>query len=310
MRRGVVATLVSATGFGLMPVFASYAYGTGMSVTTLLMVRFAIAAAVFLAWLGLRGRLGRPTRRQWATLALLGGGMYAAQSLLYFTAVQRIAPALAVLLLYLYPGLVSVLSALVDRTRIGWTVAGPILVSLAGLALVVGRLDTGLDVPGVLAAVGAAVAYACYIVLGSRVSAALSPAVTTAYLAMFATGSFALLGLVSGGLDLGFAAPGWGWAAAVALVSTVLAISLFFVGATALGPVRASILSMLEPVVAVLASWLLLGGTLSWAQLAGGAVVLAGAVWGILASAPRERLTADSDVPADRRGSSSARSRS
>ncbi|MFJ2030884.1 DMT family transporter [Streptosporangium sp. NPDC087985] len=298
MRRGVMATLVSATGFGLMPVFASYAYGAGMSVTTLLMLRFAIAAAVFLVWLGLRGRLGRLTGRQWATLALLGGGMYAVQSLLYFTAVQRIAPALAVLLLYLYPGLVSVLSAVVERTRLSWTVVGPILVSLAGLTLVVGRLDTGLDVPGMLAAVGSAVAYACYIVLGSRVSASLSPTVTTAYLAMFATGSFALLGLASGGLDIGFAPAGWGWVAAVAIVSTVLAIALFFVGATTLGPVRASILSMLEPVVAVLATWLLLDGALSGPQLAGGAVVLAGAVWGVLAAPARravpvgERVTA------------------
>ncbi|MEV4247698.1 DMT family transporter [Streptosporangium canum] len=300
MRRGVVATLVSAAGFGLMPVFAFYAYGTGMSVTTLLLLRFAMAAAVFLGWLGLRGRLGRLTGRQWATLALLGGGMYATQSLLYFTAVQRIAPALAVLLLYLYPGLVSVLSAVVERTRMSWSVVGPILVSLAGLTLVVGRLDAGLDLLGVLAAVGAAVAYAFYIVLGSRVSASLSPTVTTAYLTMFAAGSFALLGPVLGGLDLGFAPAGWGWAAAVAIVSTVLAIALFFVGATALGPVRASILSMLEPVVAVLAAWLLLGGTLSWPQLAGGAVVLAGAVWGILASSARGAASAgkeDGAVP-------------
>ncbi|MGJ6969102.1 DMT family transporter [Streptosporangium sp. G11] len=287
MRRGVVATLISATAFGIMPIFASYAYGTGMSVTTLLMLRFAITAAVCLAWLTPRGRLGRLTGRQWASLALLGGGMYAAQSLLYFTAVQRIAPALAVLLLYLYPGLVSVLSAMVDRTRPSWTVVGPILVSLAGLTLVVGRLDAGLDVLGVLAAVGSAVAYALYIVLGSRISVELSPTITTAYLSVFATGSFTLLGLTTGGLDLGFAAAGWGWAAALAIVSTVIAIGLFFVGATTLGPVRASILSMLEPVVAVVAAWLLLGGTLSGPQLLGGAVVLAGAVWGILATPSR-----------------------
>jgi drug/metabolite transporter (DMT)-like permease len=284
MRRGVVAILISATAFGFMPIFASYAYGTGMSVTTLLMLRFMITAAVCLAWLLPRGGLGRLTGRQWASLALLGGGMYTAQSLLYFTAVQRIAPALAVLLLYLYPGLVSVLSAMVDRTRPSWAVVGPILVSLAGLTLVVGRLDAGLDVLGVLAAVGAAVAYALYIVLGSRVSAELSPMITTAYLSVFATGSFTLLGLATGGLDLGFAAAGWGWAVALAIVSTVIAIGLFFVGATTLGPVRASILSMLEPVVAVVATWLLLGGTLSGPQLLGGAVVLAGAAWGILAT--------------------------
>ncbi|GAA2908174.1 hypothetical protein GCM10010517_74610 [Streptosporangium fragile] len=291
MRWGVVATLVSATAFGLMPVFASYAYGTGMSVTTLLAARFAIAAAVFLAWLGVRGRLTRLTGRQWATLALLGGGMYTTQSLLYFTAVERIGPAPAALLLYLYPGLVSVLSALAERTRPGWTTVGPTLVSLAGLTLVVGRVQAGLDVLGMLAALGSAVAYACYIVLGSRVSTALSPAVTTAYLSMFATGSFLVLGLATGGLDLGFAAAGWAWAATVAIVSTVLAIALFFVGATTLGPVRASLLSMFEPVVAVVAAWLLLGGSLTTLQLAGGAVVLAGAAWGVLSAADRAAVS-------------------
>ncbi|GAA3137160.1 DMT family transporter [Planomonospora alba] len=285
VRRGVAATLVSAAAFGFMPVFASYAYGTGMSVTTLLALRFAVAAAVFLAWLGPRGRLGRPTGRQWALLALLGGGMYATQSLLYFTAVGRIAPALAVLLLYLYPALVCLLTAAAERVRPGLAVLGPVLVSLGGLALVVGPPEAGLDPVGVLAATGSAVSYALYIVVGSRVSAALSPSVTTAYLALFATGSFTLLGLATGALEFGFAPAGWGWAAAVGVFSTVLAMSLFFAGSAALGPARASLLSMAEPVVAVAAAWLLLDGSLAWPQLAGGAVVLAGAAWGML-SAP------------------------
>ncbi|MFC4062406.1 DMT family transporter [Planomonospora corallina] len=285
VRRGVAATLASAAAFGLMPVFASYAYGTGMSVTTLLALRFAAAAGVFLAWLGPRGGLGRPTGRQLAVLALLGGGMYATQSLLYFTAVERIAPALAVLLLYLYPALVCVLAAAAERVRPGLAVLGPVLLSLAGLALVVGPPEAGLDVLGVLAAAGSAVCYALYVVVGSRISAALSPAATSAYLAVFATGSFTLLGVTTGGLELGFAPAGWGWAAAVGVLSTVLAMSLFFVGSAALGPARASLLSMAEPVVAVVATWLLLGGSLSWLQLAGGAVVLAGAAWGML-SAP------------------------
>ncbi|WP_371782675.1 hypothetical protein [Streptosporangium subroseum] len=46
----------------------------------------------------------------------------------------------------------------------------------------------------------------------------------------------------------------------------------------------------LEPVVA---AWLLLGGTLSALQLVGGAVVLAGAVWGILATPARGAAPAE-----------------
>ena len=58
---------------------------------------------------------------------------------------------------------------------------------------------------------------------------------------------------------------------------TVLAILAFFAGLKRVGPSRAAILSTLEPVVTVLAAWIVLGETLSVVQFAGGALVLASA---------------------------------
>jgi drug/metabolite transporter (DMT)-like permease len=83
---------------------------------------------------------------------------------------------------------------------------------------------------------------------------------------------------------MAFHAPRWpasasGWAAVIAigLACTVLPILAFFAGLKRVGPSRASILSTLEPVVTVALAWMALDEALSFAQLAGGALVLASA---------------------------------
>jgi drug/metabolite transporter (DMT)-like permease len=83
------------------------------------------------------------------------------------------------------------------------------------------------------------------------------------------------------GLALHWPAGAGGWAAltAIAVCSTVIAILTFFAGLQRLGAGRASMLSTLEPVVTVLLAAMLLGETLSVAQLGGGALILAGVLW-------------------------------
>ena len=60
-------------------------------------------------------------------------------------------------------------------------------------------------------------------------------------------------------------------------------IALFFAGSKVLGATQASVLSMLEPVVGVLAAWTVLGAGLTTLQLIGGIVLLAGAILSVYA---------------------------
>ena len=69
---------------------------------------------------------------------------------------------------------------------------------------------------------------------------------------------------------------GFAWLGGLAVVSTVGAIGLFFAGLRRVGPTAASILSTLEPVVTVALAFVAFGESLGPAQLAGGALVLAG----------------------------------
>ena len=73
-------------------------------------------------------------------------------------------------------------------------------------------------------------------------------------------------------------AGGWAAVAAIALVSTVAAITLFFAGLERIGPVRASTLSTVEPLFTVALAAIVLGETIAPVQLAGGALILAAVV--------------------------------
>jgi drug/metabolite transporter (DMT)-like permease len=94
--------------------------------------------------------------------------------------------------------------------------------------------------------------------------------------------SGAAVSLTAGSLALGELRPGelalagWGWLGALAVVSTVVAISLFFAVLRRVGPTTASILSTVEPVVTVVLAMLVFGDLLAAAQVLGGALVLGG----------------------------------
>lgn len=274
-RTGILLVAVSAASFGALAVFARIAYDGGADVTTLLALRFALASAVLLVLVRLRG-LALPRGRTLLALAALGGVGYVGQSLTYFSALTFAPAGLVALLLYLYPGFVTLLAVATGRDR--WTRGRVLALALAtvGTALTVGADGGGGgdDVAvGVALAVASAVIYAGYIVLSEgptgRAGALPSSAVITAAAAV-------VLGVTAVAADPEppTSAAGWSAVVAVALVSTVLAITTFFAGLARLGPSTAATLSTLEPVVTVALAALVLSESFAPLQALGGAVIL------------------------------------
>lgn len=275
---GVLYVFVSAAGFGVMSIFAVYAYGAGVSVSTLLFLRFLFASALFFGWLAWRKESFRINRKQVLSLFCLGGIMYTLQSLSFFSAVQYIPTSMAALLLYTFPVFVAILSYFVDKEKLHKKTIMAMLISLVGLGMVLGLSFGGIQPLGVGLALLAALFYSVYIVTGNRVVKGLSPFVTSAYISLFASLSTFLVAQKDGGVDLSFGVQGWWALGGIVIFSTVVAISTFFRGLQLIGSTKASVLSTLEPVVTFACSALLLGESFHWLQLLGGAAVLSGAV--------------------------------
>ncbi|QRG68286.1 DMT family transporter [Brevibacillus choshinensis] len=275
---GVLYVFVSAAGFGVMSIFAVYAYGAGVSVSTLLFLRFLFASALFFGWLALRKESLRLHRKQALSLFCLGGVLYTLQSLSFFSSVQYIPTSMAALLLYTFPVFVAILSYFVDKEKLRKKTVIAMLISLVGLGMVLGLSFGGIRPLGVVLALAAALFYSVYIITGNRVVKGLSPFVTSAYISLFASLSTFLVAQKDGGIDLSFGVQGWWALGGIVVFSTVLAISTFFRGLQLIGSTKASVLSTLEPVVTFAFSALLLGESFQWLQLLGGAAVLGGAV--------------------------------
>jgi drug/metabolite transporter (DMT)-like permease len=282
-RTGALFCLASAVGFGAMGVFGKLAYEHGATVGTLLAVRFVIAAVILWAVVLAAGRLAElralPRRDVGAALAL-GAIGYSLQAGGYFAALQRIDPALLGLLLYTFPVMVTVAAIALGREQASGRTACALALSCSGIVLVLaGAAHGALDPLGTVLGLAAAVVYSAYILVSEGVTARVSALALSTLVCTGAATTLTVAGLLGTGLDLGaVSTEGLGWIAAIALVSTVGAVGLFFAGLARVGPSAASILSTLEPVVTVVLAFVAFGTALGPAQLAGGALVLAAAV--------------------------------
>ncbi|MDZ5661745.1 DMT family transporter [Nocardioides sp. S-58] len=271
---GPLACLLSAVAFGVMAVFAKLAYDDGVTLEALLLVRFGVAGALLLTVAGLRRRFRGTSRRAVVAGLLMGAVGYAAQAGLYFGALTRVDASQVALVFCVYPLLVMVAAVLTGRERASRTRGAALAVALLGVALVLGGASAdGFDTGGAALALGSAVVYSVYILVGDRVAAA-DPLAFAALVCCGAFGTFAVWSAARGVPDLTFPATGWLWLLLIALVSTVAAIVLFFFGLARVGPTVASILSIVEPVVTVTGAALVFGESLSVRQACGGLLVL------------------------------------
>jgi drug/metabolite transporter (DMT)-like permease len=297
---GTLLCLASGAAFGAMAVFGKLAYAAGATVATLLAVRFALAAALFWVIVLAAGAARRELRalpgRDICVGLALGGCGYAVQAGCYFAALERIDASLLSLLLYTFPAMVAVAAVALGRERIDRRRLAALALASGGLALVVAGAGTGaLDPLGAALALCAAGVYSTYILASEKIAARLSPSLLSALVCSGAAISLTLAAALLGELHPGrLTAAGWGWLACLACVSTVGAISLFFAGLRRAGPTSASILATVEPLVTVLLAYLAFAETLTPAQLAGGALVLAAIP---VLHAPRPRPRARRAVP-------------
>jgi drug/metabolite transporter (DMT)-like permease len=165
---GPLLCLVSAAAFGAMTIFGKLAYDAGVGVGDLLLVRFALAAAVLAALAGATGALRGLGRRAIVAGLLLGGVGYATQAGLYFLALERMDASLLSLLLYTYPALVTVAAIVIGREAATGARLAAVAVASAGTALVLAGAGTGaLDPLATVLGLGAAVAYTTYILTGT-----------------------------------------------------------------------------------------------------------------------------------------------
>ena len=202
--------------------------------------------------------------------------------------------AIALICFYTYPAIVTILAVPLYGERLDRVRIGALLLSSAGLAMVVlaplaGATDVVVNPVGVALALFAALCQATFFLISGRGWQPMPNLhVSTFVVAMALVLSIPLTLLVGQGSDLlvPFQQPeAWIWILAGAITGAAIPTTAFITGIGLIGPSRAAILMTIEPLVGVTIAALLLGEEPSFIQIIGGAAVLTAAA--ILQVAPR-----------------------
>ncbi|MDO5628365.1 MAG: DMT family transporter [Mobilicoccus sp.] len=284
---GILFALVSAATFGLSGTLGKGLLDLGWSPIATVGFRILIAAVALTVptVIVLRGRwhllLG-------ARRLVLGYGLFAIAltQLAYFSAVQTLPVAVALLIEYLAPVLVVGFMWVARAQRPTPLTAVGGLIALAGLVPALGLSGLTADAVGTLWALLAATGLAAFFVLGGEESdlPPLALAGAGLWVGVFALGAVALTGWlpvrVAGG-DVTFilgAVPWWGVGLALGIVTAAIAYWTGIAAARALGARVASFVGLVEILFSFLFAALLLAQQPTAMQVLGGLVIVAGIV--------------------------------
>jgi drug/metabolite transporter (DMT)-like permease len=296
---GAALVAFAAICFGTLGPVTRFAADAGVEALPLVTWRATIGALV-VGWvmaLGMaRGRavsvgLGSiPVRER----ALMLGGVIAGATvnLGIFLAFLRVSIALTLLLFYLYPTLVAVVSAArfgepFDRRRVVALSA-----SLLGLVLVFAGAGSlgAIDPIGIALAFLAALAQMFYVLAArhgfASIPSAQAAAITMGGGALVYLAIAAVVGTLPSIIEPLASPAGLGIIVFAGTIGAGLPTLAFVMGIRRLGPPRAAILATLEPVVGVLLAAVLLAEIPAPVQLLGGALVIAGGALSQLGGGP------------------------
>src|SRR5262245_17916723 len=271
--------------FSLRPIFIKLAYAWVTDPITLLALRMVFSAPFFVAaalWVR-SGAEHRPLAgRQLAAVVALGILSYYGASFLDFLALQYIPAGVGRLLLFTYPTIVVVLSALLLAKRVTGREIAALAITYAGLALVFAQSLGGEHKNfwlGSVLAFASSVCYALYLVAGAEVISRVGSVRFSAYAMSAASvaciAQFLALRPLSA-LDL--PAPVYGYAIAMAVISTAVPVFMTSEALRRVGANTVAIIGALGPVTTIFFGYLGLEEVMTPLQLAGSALVLVGVV--------------------------------
>ncbi len=273
--------------WGVITTMSRLSYDGGGTAHTVVLIRFAAFVVVIgLVW-RLAGRSFRLARADllaslWMALTVLG------MSVGYLSSVAYIPVSLAAMIFYAYPPFVGVLASLVGREPMTWLKGMALATAFLGLALALGPSFAALDPRGVALASLAAISVGVFTVFGGPVLRRVDTVTMNFYVNMWALLGFGAFAVVVGDVRLPTTVLGYVGLSGATLCYLAASIAIF-AALPMIQPVRVALLSNIEPLVTLGAAALVLGETLTPAQLAGAALVL-GAILAMTLGGLRDRL--------------------
>lgn len=282
---GLVLAIGGVVLFSIRPIFIKLAYAYVVDPITLLALRMIFSLPFFIGaavWVRSGGEHRPLAGRELGLVAGLGLLSYYGASFLDFLALQYISAGLGRLLLFVYPTIVVMLSAVALGKRVTRREIVALALTYGGLSLVFAH---SLEAEqknfwlGAVLAFASAVCYAVYLVAGSEVIARVGSMRFTAY-AMSAASTACILQffLLRPLAALELPAPVYLYAIGMATVSTVIPVFMTSEALRRIGANTVATVGALGPVTTIALGYLGLEEIMTPLQIVGSVLVLIGVV--------------------------------
>ncbi len=213
---------------------------------------------------------------------ILSGAALGINWVLLFEAYRYTTVATATLCYYLAPVFIIIVSPIFMRERITAVKAICVAVALSGMVCVSGVLDVGLpeisEMTGILFGICAAVFYATVVLINKKISGIGAYDKTVIQLGVSAVVVFVYILFTENISELVFTPKITALLILVGVVHTGIAYMLYFGALGGLKAQTAAIFSYIDPVAAIVLSWLILDETMSMFNIIGAVMILGSAL--------------------------------
>lgn len=279
MLNGYLLIIFAAIGYAALPIFVKWGYNLGLTMDLMLFSRFFIASSLMVFILLVSRKKGFKLSKSCFILLTLQGLLFFGCSYTYFLSIKYMSATITNILLYTYPLMVVLMSALIFKEKISLVKGVTLLIAFFGCLLVVDVLNMSgqkISMPGFFYGVLSALLYALYNILGQYLSDKSDPftvSASTSIICLLATiAIYPPTNVFSGHSPL----PLWIVGLGTAILCTVIPLFCYQKGLSLLGASRASILSTMEPAITIVLAGFILGETLTSSQLLGGLLIICG----------------------------------
>jgi drug/metabolite transporter (DMT)-like permease len=275
-QKGSFYAIISGLCYGLLGYFGVTLMNSGFSIAGMLFWRFLIATLFMLVILIPEYKTLLQSHKESLKVIIYGVTFYSGSAIIYFISSKYIGTGLAMVIFFTYPAIVMLFNFLFLQAAISKTYYLAFIMIIVGMVCLADIQDASLDIVGIGLGLLCAVFYSGYIIASkeSRVPPMLSTL-------MVSIGG-AITCFILSCKDPSFCVPinteQWLNIFGVAIICTVIPILLLLQGLKYISSEKASILSVLEPVVVVIVGITLLNEQINNMQIIGIIIVLSGAV--------------------------------
>ncbi len=271
---GAICVTITSICYGLVPSFSFLAFDLGVDTATLLFNKFLYAAIMMWAFIFIRKIKFRFTKKAALTMATACAGYIGMSTTLYIS-FDYISGSLATIISFTFPAMIVTIEMVTGMEPAKFTKILAVVLSFAGLVLIVWDPDMKANLIGVLFAFLAAIGYVIYIFGLSAKSVKEENSFAIAGYVMLSAAAVNFIRCLLSDKPLFATEPAQiGMMLLLSVVCVFLAILFYAIGVRLIGPGNAALVNTLEPVLACIFGHFIVGDVLTKIMVLGSVLVV------------------------------------